>query len=383
MRRRGATRESRRAVCAVAVTLVLAAGTLSAIRPARAELGQSFDLGLGASTLYDDNFMQYSSDQLRVFASGLNPDRFSIQSSDDLLIGPYASLTWRNEMGRSRSHSLRLRWGGEFHKENGTADFRNYSATWREAFPRDRRLTLYGFWLPGFYLRQLFDEDVAVAFPGLSKYRRVTFDLGIGSLSWRQRIAGTSRGEVKYQYEHRSYNPDFVERTSNTHQGELGVEFYRLPRRGTLEFHGGYRVSKAKAADSDSVADDPDVSYHGIITGVGWSMEFARTRAWRLRASAGYELGTRAYDSNLPTDKYHYKRDDILNTVDIALRWALPPHWAVRGVYSFGHNSAHLGTQAPSTSDAGSYTENMVGLAVDWSGALWRQAQAEAATEED
>jgi len=318
-----------------------------------------------------------------VFASGLSPDRFSIRSSDDLLMGPYVSLTWLNEMGRARSRSLRLRWSGEFHKKNGTADLRTYSATWREVFSRDRRLTLYGYWLPGFYLRQLFDEDAVVAYSGLSKYRRAEFDLGIGSLSWRQRLGGKTRGEIRYQYEHRSYRPDFVERTSGAHEGELWVEFYRFPSRVILEFHGGYRVSKAKAADSDTVADDPDVSYHGIVAGFGWRMELARKRAWRLGASAGYELGTRAYDSNLPTDKYHYKRDDTLNTVDVGLRWALPPHWAVRGVYSFGHNSAHLGTQAPSSSDTGSYTENMMGLAVDWSGALWRQAKAAPGYEED
>lgn len=383
----GASRGPWSGIGAVAVILTFAAGAQSAApRPAQAAQaaqGQSLKLGLGASSLYDDNFLQYSSAQLRSFASGLNPDRFSIRSSDDLLMGPYASLTWLNEMRKSRSRSIRLKWSGEFHKKNGTADHRSYSATWRETFSRDQRLTLYGYWLPGFYLRQLVDEDAAVAFPGLSRYRRVEFDLGIGSLSWRQRLGRKTRGEIGYQYEHRSYTPDFVERTSSTHQGELGLEFFRLPNHGNLEVHGGYRVSKAKAADSDTVADDPDVSYHGLIAGLGWRMDLARKRAWRLGASAGYELGTRAYDSNLPTDKYHYKRNDTLNTFDAALRWALPPHLAVRAVYSFGHNSAHLGAQAPSSSDTGSYTENQVGLAVDWSGAIWRQAKAAAGSEED
>ena len=384
MKRSGPSRGPWNGVGVIAAILALAAGAQSAApRPALAARGQRLNLGLGSSSLYDDNFLQYSSDQLRVFASGLSPDRFSIRSSDDLLVGPYASLTWLNEMGKARSRSLRLKWSSEFHKKNGTADLRTYSATWREAFSKDRRLTLYGYWLPGFYLRQLFDEDAVVAFPGLSRYRRVEFDLAIGSLAWRQRIGGKTRGEIKYQYEHRSYNPDFVERTSGTHQGELGVEFYRLPSRGALEFHGGYRVSNAKAADSDTVGDDPDVSYHGIIAGLGWRMELARKSAWRLGASAAYELGTRAYDSNLPTDKYHYKRDDTSNDVDVALRWAFPPHWTVRGIYSLGHNSAHLGTQAPPSSDTGSYTENKVGLAVDWSGALWRQANASPSTEEN
>jgi len=366
-----------------AVILACAAGTASAApRPAEAERGQSLKLGLGVSSLYDDNFLQYSDEQLLTFQSGLKPDRFSISSSDDLLMGPVGSLTWLNEMGGGRSRSLRLKWSGEFHKKNGAADFRSYSGTWSEAFSRDRRLTLYGYWLPGFYLRQLNDEDAILAYPGLSRYRRAEFDLGIGSVAWRQRIGARIRGNVGYQYEHRSYNPNFVERTSRTHQAELGLEINRLPSQGKVECHSGYRVSNAKAADSDSIGDDSDVSYHGIIAGLGWRMDLARIGASKVGVNLGLNLATRAYESNFPTDKYHYKRDDTLSAIDVSLRWAVPPHWAVRGIYGFEHNSAHLGSLAPSGSEAGSYSENQFGLAVDWSGALWRQTKAANSEEE-
>ncbi len=337
--------------------------------------GPSVSLTLGGSAIYDDNLLQYSDAQLTTFDSGLKPDQFSLHSSDDLVLGPYAALTWENARARGRSRSVRVKVGGEFHKENGTADHRSYSATWRESFSRDNRLTISGFLLPGFYLRQLFDEDAVVAFPGLSKYRRAEFDLTIGSVAWRHRLGGRTRGELGYQYERRSYNPEFTERTSNTHQGDLDLEVNRLPSRGTVDVHGGYRVSRARAVDSDGFADDPDVSYHGVIAGAGWRMELARGSLGKLGGSLGYELGTRAYGSDLPSDKYHYRRHDVSNSVDAALRWALPSHWSVRGLYRFDHNSANLGTVAPTGSDAGSYTENQVGLSVEWSGPLWRRSK--------
>jgi len=360
----------------LAVAMVSAgAGLPISVPPVEAAGGQSLNLGLGVSSLYDDNILQYSDAQLLVFDSGLKPAQFSINSSDDLLLKPSASLTWENAMGRRRSRSVRLRFGGEFHKENATADFRSYSAQWRESFSKDRRLSLSGFWLPGFYLRQLYDEDFVPALPGFSKYRRTEFDLGIGSISWRQRIAGKTRAEIGYQYEHRAYNQDFLERTSSTHQGEFGVEWYRLPSRGSLNVHGGYRASNAKAVDADGIADDPDVSYHGPIAGLGWRMELARGNAWRLGADLGYELGKRSYTSSLASDKYHQNRDDTSSTVDFGLRYSLPPHWALRGLYRFDHNSAKLGSLAPPTSDTGSYTENQVGLAVEWSSSVWRQSK--------
>jgi len=357
-------------------------GLLAAARPAEAKRGQSLELGLGVSSLYDDNLLQYSDEQLRLFQSGLKPDRFSISSSDDLLMGPYGSLTWLNKMGGRRSRGLRLKWIGEFHKKNGTADSRSYSATWNEAFSRDRRLTLYGYWLPGFYLRQLSDEDAILAYPGLSRYRRADFNLGIGSVAWRQGIGAKIRGNIGYQYEHRSYNPHFVERTSRTHQAELGLEIVRLPRHGKAECYGGYRSSDAKAADSDSTGDDADVSYHGVIAGLGWRMDLACIGTSKIGISLRLDLATRAYDSKFPTDKYHYKRDDTLSAADASVRWALPPHWAVRGIYRFEHNSARLGSLAPPSSEAGTYTESQLGLAVDWSGALWRQSKAPSSEEE-
>ena len=221
-----------------------------------------------------------------------------------------------------------------------------------------------------------------MAYPGLSRYRRAEFDLGIGSIAWRQRIGANIRGDAGYQYEHRSYNPDFIERTSHTHQAWLRLEIMKLPDHGSIGAYGGYRLSNARATDADTIADDADVSYHGIITGLGWRMDFVHNRTSRLGIGMDFDLGTRAYDSNLTTDKYHYKRDDTSSAVDISLRWAAPPHWAVRGIYRLDHNSAHLGSLAPPGSETGSYTENQFGLAVDWSGSLWRQPKATDGEEE-
>ncbi len=360
-----------------------AAVLVAAAPPAQSASGHSLDLAIGVSMIYDDNFLQYSDSQILMFESGLNPDRFSIQTTDDLLGLPSVALTWSQRRHEGRSRSIRIRWSGEFHKENKTADFPSYGATYRESFSRKSRLTLAGYWLPRYYIRQLFDEDFIPPFPGLSRYRRAEFSLAIGSAAWRQRLGMRSRAEIEYQLEHRGYNPDFTERTSDTHQVALDFERYRLPGRGTLDLLGGYRISNAKGVDADGLQDDPDVSYRGVIAGLDWGVELKRRKAWRLGADVSYALGTRAYTSDLPSDRYHYRRHDVSHTAGVGVRWSLRPHWALRGLYQFEHNSANLGASAPAGSEQGSYSENRVGLAVEWSGKVWRQASPSAPADEE
>src|SRR5206468_3096239 len=151
-------------------------------------------------------------------------------------------------------------------------------------------------------------------------------------------------------------------------------------RRPGLGRYGGYRVSDARASDGDEVgglADDDDVSYHGIEAGAGGRMEFMREGAWRLGADLAYELATRVYDSNLPTDRYHFGRNDLLNAVELGIRVGNRPHWSLRGFYRLEDNRAHLGTSAPPTSDSGSYRVNQAGLSIEWNADVWHRAASE------
>ena len=57
--------------------------------------------------------------------------------------------------------------------------------------------------------------------------------------------------------------------------------------------------------------------------GLGWRVVLARQKSWGLGADLGYELGTRVYDSKLPSDKFHHGRSDVSHTVDAGLRLTL------------------------------------------------------------
>src|SRR5205814_791382 len=138
------------------------------------------------------------------------------------------------------------------HRRNGTADFRAASVAWHESFDGERRLALVVYLLPHYYLRQLLAEDEVPPFPGLSRYRRAEFGLGIAAASWTGWVARAVQIELGYQFERRRYDAAFRERDSDTHQGGLAVSWRR--RHGSLEGSFQYRAEDARAEDGDEAA---------------------------------------------------------------------------------------------------------------------------------
>ena len=361
----------------------LAALLLLPCLPARslAARGQSLSVSAGLATAYDDNFLQYSDLQLATFALGTHPLRYAVESTDDGLFTPDLSLTWQLDEGGGRRHALRLHWDGDFHARNATADHHATGVRWTESFASGRRLTAGWYRLNNYYLRQLRDEDLPSAL-GDQRYQRAQFDLDIYSAGWRQRLGQSMHADLGWQFEKREYVPAFRERTSGTHQGDLHLDWDRLPHRGDVEVRIAWRQSDAKGTDGDEVGgvrDDDDVSYHGPEAGISGRMEFHRDRRWRFGGDLGWELGKRAFDSPLTTtDPYHYGRHDTMNAVEAGLRLAYRRRWTARAYYRVENNTAKLGAIAPPTSDSGSYHENRFGLELGWSGLVWHQAAATA-----
>jgi hypothetical protein len=363
-----------------------ALGRPLSVRP-RTTGSQSLSLTMGIGSYYDDNILQYSDNQLADFDAGLHPYRYSVESTDDVVFNPGLGLGWELDQGRGRRHELRLRGEGDFHGKNGTANFRSASVSWRESWRRGRRLSLGYYRLDDYYVRQLYDEDLIPLVPVAQRYQRAQFDLQIGSLAWRQALTRRTRLELSYQYEYRRYAPEFQERTSGTQMGEAVLSWLRPPRHSSLTVTGGYRLSHAKAEDGDELPgvtpDDADVSYHGVVAGLGGRTRLAHGLSWRVDADLNYSLATRAYDSDRPADTYHYQRDDVLNAVDVGVRLGFFQHWSARGFYRFENNSASLGTAAPPTSDSGSYRINQVGVSLAWTGEVWKKSADQEQSEPD
>src|SRR5262249_39503997 len=80
----------------------LAAATLTVAACAfAAPQARAWELGAGAAATYDDNFLEYSERDLFTFQYRLNPPRFAVETTDDLVLAEYVAVTW--EPSRSTS----------------------------------------------------------------------------------------------------------------------------------------------------------------------------------------------------------------------------------------------------------------------------------------
>src|SRR5260221_2729380 len=138
--------------------LVLALPSLATVARASA---QNLSLALGVGSVYNDNFLEYSDNQLQTFKDGTHPLRFAVQSTDDGIFSPGVSLTWELDQGGGRLHAMRAHGDGDFHAHNPGADRRAWSGRWTESFAGGRRLALGYGRLDHYYVRQLRDEDLA------------------------------------------------------------------------------------------------------------------------------------------------------------------------------------------------------------------------------
>lgn len=354
----------------------LVTGALLAV-PAFAQGAQTVQVTTGFQSVYDTNILQYSDAQLRRFDAGTHPEQFAIQSRDDVVWGPHVLLQWEQRGEQARRRSLRLRGDGDFHQRNGTADFHSFSVGWRESFSGDRRLALSWYVLPRYYVRELYDQDLAAAAPPSQRYDRAEFGLQIASAAWTHGLTRRARLDAEYQLERRDYNRSFDERDSDTHRAALGASWSRLPGRASIGLEGGYRWSRARAGEGiDPQSGNPyflpDVSYHGPLGSINGAIELLRASDMRLTGDLQVSTAMRVFESQHLSDRYHYGRRDLSNALEVGVRAAIPPHWATRVSYRYETNGSDLGAAAPPSADSGDYHAHQLALSIDWSGVLWR-----------
>jgi hypothetical protein len=333
-------------------------------------------LDLSASLVRNDNFLEYSQNQIDTYEAGTHPLRYAVSSIDDVILGPGASLTWELDEGKGRRHALRAHWDGDFHSSNPGADFRNYSARWTESFRGGRRFAVGFGRLDNFYVRQLRADGIPLPPPAPGPqndvlWRRAEFDQDAITASWREPLRRHVDLGVNLRHEIRTYVAPFDERSSKANEAGLSLGFDGFKADGSLDFELGYRRSVAKAHDSKNPADTTDVSYHGFEGGVSGRRTLSHSGHTRWIGDAALSFATRDYDSQLPerVDAYHVGRSDMLIAFEVGVR-AEVRDLGVRGFVRLENNDAKLSALATATNpstDSGSYRKMQVGVEATWS----------------
>ena len=345
---------------------IAASAIVAALASAGVPTACGLDFSAGIATSYDDNILGYSERDLFAFQYRLNPPRFALKTTDDVVLAPYVEIAW--EPDSIRSNSLLARLTANRYATNTIRDNYESFLQWR-MWPRRRlRLTISGSYLPSYYMRRYADDEVVVPYPQLPRYRDARYRQtgGSASIEWRPR--GSWRGQLGYEYDRRDFLRAFAERDENRHAMKLTI---RAPR--IRQFEGRVRVTYGRALaraqdgdEADGPADDPDISTRSLAA--GFTLEWVSRRrdpSIALRQTVDYEA--RRYTTNDISDTRRFGRSIHETGVEWELLYGFSRHWQAGA--SYGIDLQRLTgpvSDLAAFTDASSYNRHQVSVSLGW-----------------
>src|SRR5262245_10307040 len=343
--------------CLAGATLTVAAYAFAA-PPAPAR-----ELGAGAAATYDDHLLESPERDLFTFQYRLNPPRFAVETTDDLVLAEYVAATWEP----SRSTSVLGRFAMSNYVKNRIRNYVEWMLQGRMRVAPRWHVTLRGSYLPSYYKRQYVEDEVAVPYPLLPRYQVGKYQQVEGEASVEWRLGGW-RNQLGYEYGRRDYLGAFPERDENRHAVKLSI---RTPRRAGLvaRVAGVYRAALARGRDGDEGGgppDDPDPSTRTLGAGltVEWTPRIPRPPLV-LRQTVYYE--DRRYTTTDATDTQRFGRAIHETDLDWAITVGLSRQLGITAGYSVVlENLTGDRSKIETFTDAGSYHRHLVSLSLDW-----------------
>jgi hypothetical protein len=281
----------------------------------------------GLQFIYDDNIVRYSDEYIDDFVHGRYPEKFAIETYDDLIISPMAEIALDARYVPRRPTSLRFRYTAWRYARNGTKNNDAMSVRLRQpAFGADY-LELNYYYAPMAYIREL--PDRAPFTPRSAPMTWSNFDYAYNSFSaayWR-RVG--SRWEVRGRVGRvlRFYNRPFME-NDTWEWNYSGSLRYAFSERLKVRVEYTYHDAKARGADivgeTLETSDDSDPSFerdtYEIVTDY-----YFRGSLWIVRsAQLGLEYFNYFFTSEKPLhlDPFHTGRKDTFYRVEIGVETA-------------------------------------------------------------
>lgn len=283
-----------------------------AARPAVRLIGE---VVLGAS--YDSNIFRYSDSDIDDLLDGERPERFPVESADDVRFEPSVDLSLVREEPGVRSTTLSLETDLRLAVVNGEKSFAKVAVGLRERRDGVAYLSLKYEVIPDYHLRALWDADAA---EHEGAYRSCNF----GKQGFGVEI-GSDRSlpidvAAHWKYEEYRYSPEFIEYDARV--ATAGIRVTARPRPG-LRLDLGYalRQSAAKGYDEPgetrATSDESDTSYDQDQYEVRARWEAGRLWGRRAVLSLRGAAARRFYltGKSGADDPYHAGRDDTYVTV--------------------------------------------------------------------
>lgn len=275
--------------------------------------------------IYNDNVLSNSPEDLVLFDTGVDPDKFINQTTDDLVLAPQLDLQARTKRilswGTTILRAKVKRWMYTTNPVKTNTDFDFYL---RQFYGYGKSLEFYLHYAPEQYIRQLNDRSPLDDPDSEVVSTQFRFQRNIWNLTWRNRLNKKFSTKLIYEQNRRYYNQPFME--NDIEAWEIrGNLTWKASKVFTWNFDYSYEDATARAMDmvgeTPATSDDSDGSYERDLYRIGLDIRHRSFQKFVDRISLSFLFMDYYYNTerHLVDDPYHRGRRDTFykGTVDV------------------------------------------------------------------
>lgn len=289
----------------------------------------NFTGSFGMQVIYDDNILRMSDNTIDSFRRNDNPDKFHIETYDDLIFSPRLGLTFAKKLIGSKDTSVRfgyIRWQ---YYENAIKHNESWNVRFRQG-TRGRDFFEASFtYAPPSYIKHLSDRPpyTPKTVPLVWLPFKIRRSAILAGYSMRVTDKLTARADVGRTW--RFFNRPFLE-NDNWEWNGAGLLSYALTK--SVKISGEYTYSDAETRSYDSttesfdVSDDSDGSYERDMYQLSLDLSpKSWTGLWLVRQLSGVsfmgQLQKYYFTSDRPyfEDQLHVGRADDVRAFEIGV----------------------------------------------------------------
>ena len=266
-----------------------------------------------------NNIYDYSQADLDTFLLGTRPDRFPIESADDLAISFMLNLWFRARILDRRTTTFRLHAETVNHAVNHPMDQQTFGAGLRQSFGRWAIMADYRY-----------QPRVMIRYyppPGGGEYLACTYSRHHAGLTISAELSDAVSARVTGGREFETYRPEFAPYDSRIWRASGSLT---LLCRKSIETTAEYDFKYCRAA-----GPTPDLSHDQHTASIAVMVPFPLVRAATLRGE--YRFAYRLYTTDLSPDQDtpHAGRTDIIQNWEAGARIPVFKHLDLEPVFSY------------------------------------------------
>ncbi len=285
----------------------------------------SFHQKVGLDFIYDTNFLGNSDDYLADWHAGIDPEKFIMNTEDDLVLAPSIDLEVRRQFfacGQTRLRAKIKHWEYLSNPIKNNMEFNYYL---RQYVGKGRSLEFSYFYSPEQYIRQLGDREPYTPAEDPSKVLQFRFTKNVLALTYRHKFNKKLSGTLILESNLRYYNQPFIENDVNCKEVR-SVLYWSFHKRWRLQADYCYEFAAARARDTVEetipTSDDSDGTYHRDLYRLGfrWKPPFLKKIVSQIDLSGLLMLYYYPTDKSLFEDPFHAGRFDKVYKVTFEVR---------------------------------------------------------------